>query len=168
MLRYCENCKKEFEFSPLAVSGKDPIFCPECGNEIDKKSRWPAEEDRAMAEKNEEGMGKAVEWLFRFCYLFYLILGILGVIGFVTGAYGLLFFATFLSVAAYILQFATGTVVFTSGVIFLPAGAIAGFLLFGGIAGACLGIHIVFLIRHVVRDIVYALIIKLIRMGADS
>lgn len=37
MLRYCENCKKDFEFAPLAVSGSNDIICPECGLSHDKK-----------------------------------------------------------------------------------------------------------------------------------
>ncbi len=163
MLRYCANCKKEFEFSPLAVSGKEALICPECGNIIDKNSRHPA--DQAAA-STEEGLGRAVGWFFRFCYVFYLVLGVLGVIGYVTGIYGLLYAATIISISAYIIQLFTGTLAFTSGVILIPIGAALGYFFFGGIAGACLGVHIVFLARHVLRDIVYSIIIRLVRAGS--
>lgn len=52
MLRYCENCKKDFEFAPLTVSGKDDLICPECGGIIGKNSRNPA--NRVDPDKTEE------------------------------------------------------------------------------------------------------------------
>ena len=57
MLRYCANCKKEYDFLPLAVSGKDDLICPECGHIIDKNSRRPTE----SGDQIEEGLGQAVE-----------------------------------------------------------------------------------------------------------
>ena len=93
------------------------------------------------------------------------MLGIAGVIGFISGTYGLLYITTGISLLAYVIQFITGTTTFSSGVIFLPAGATIGYLIFGDIKGVCLGIHIVFLIRHLLRDIVYTLIFKLVKMG---
>lgn len=162
MLRYCTYCKKEFDFPPMAVSGKEILICPECGKVIDKNSRRPVDQ---MAEKTEEDLGKAVGWFFRFIYVFYLLLGIAGVIGFISGTYGLLYITTGISLLAYVIQFITGTTTFSSGVIFLPAGATIGYLIFGDIKGVCLGIHVVFLIRHLLRDIVYTLIFKLVKMG---
>ncbi|MCR4658549.1 MAG: hypothetical protein K5770_20310 [Lachnospiraceae bacterium] len=166
MLRYCVNCRKDYEFPPTAVSGTADLICPGCGAVIDKNSRHPVDEEAAT--KTEEGMGRAALVLFRFCYIFYLALGIIGVVGFVTGMDKLLYAVTIIALVAFIAQYFTGTLAFTAGVIFLPLGAICGYLIFKSLRGACLGIHVVFLIRHFLRDIVYTLIFKLVRFGSDS
>ena len=163
MLRYCENCRKDFEFSPLAVSGKDDLICPECGQVIGKESRNP--ESRIDSGKTEEAIGNAFARPLHLSYIFYMVMGLIGVAGFAFGINRLLYAATAISLAAFILQFFTGTLIFTSGVIFLPLGAAAGYFYFKSIEGACLGIHVVFLIRHLIRDIFFALIFKLIRMA---
>ena len=162
MLRYCEKCKKDFEFAPLAVSGKDDLICPECGSVIGKNSRNPA--NRIDSGKTEEAIGNTFARLLHMSYIFYMVMGLLGVAGFVFGINKLLYAATIISLTAFILQFMTGTLIFSSGIIFLPIGAAAGYFYFKSIEGACLGIHAVFLIRHVIRDIFFALLFKLIRM----
>lgn len=162
MLRYCENCRKDFEFAPLAVSGKDDLICPECGNVIGKNSRNPA--NRLDSDKTEEAIGNTFAKLLHLSYIFYMVMGLLGVAGFLTGVNKLLYIATVISLLAFVIQFMTGTLVFTSGIIFLPAGAAAGYYYFRTIEGACLGIHIVFLIRHLIRDIFFMLLFKLIGM----
>jgi len=58
MLRYCEYCNKDYEFTPLAVSGSNPLICPECGNIVGKNSRNPTK--KADAEKTDENIGKAI------------------------------------------------------------------------------------------------------------
>ncbi len=166
MLRYCVNCKKDFEFAPLAVSGKADLICPECGGIIGKNSRNPA--NRVDSDKTEEAIGNAFAKLLHMSYIFYMVMGLLGVAGYVFGINKLLYFATVISLLAFIIQFMTGTLIFSSGIIFLPIGAVAGYLYFGHIEGTCLGIHIVFLIRHLIRDIFFMLIFKLIRMSSGG
>ena len=43
-------------------------------------------------------------------------------------------------------------------------GAVVGYYYFKSIEGACLGVHIVFLIRHLIRDIFFTLLFKFIKM----
>ncbi len=164
MLRYCENCKKDFEFAPLAVSGRNDLICPECGGVIGKNSRNPA--NKINSDKTEEAIGNTFAGLLHMSYIFYMVMGLLGIIGFVSGTDKLLYIATGISIGAFIIQFLTGTLIFTSGIIFLPLGAAAGYIYFKSIEGACLGIHLVFLIRHIIRDIFFAIIFKLIRMSS--
>ena len=164
MLRYCENCKKDFEFAPLAVSGRNDLICPECGGVIGKNSRNPA--NKINSDKTEEAIGNTFARLLHMSYIFYMVMGLLGIIGFISGVDKLLYIATGISIGAFIIQFLTGTLIFTSGIIFLPLGAVAGYIYFKSIEGACLGIHLVFLIRHIIRDIFFALIFKLIRMSS--
>jgi hypothetical protein len=160
MLRYCTYCEKDFDFPPLSVSGKDDLICPECGRVIGKNSRNPA--GKEQIEKTEEEIGNLYARLLHLSYIFYLTLGIIGVLAFVTGSVKLLYIVTGISITAYVLQFLTGTLTFVSGLIFLPAGAILGYMYFKSIPGLCLGIHVVFLIRHLVRDVIFRLIFFLL------
>lgn len=164
MLRYCKNCKKDFEFAPLAVSGKDDLICPRCGSIIEKNSRNPA--SRLDPGKTEEFVGSTFAKLLHMSYIFYMVMGLLGLAAFLFGINKLLYIATVISLSAFLIQFMTGTLIFRSGIIFLPVGAAAGYAYFGSIEGACLGIHIVFLIRHLIRDIFFRLIFKLIEMSS--
>ena len=160
MLRYCTNCKKDYDFAPLAVSGKDDLICPECGMVIDKNSRNP--EDKIEAEKTEAAIGNTAARLLHLSYIFFMTMGIIGVIGFITGIRPLLIAATAISLTVFIIMFLTGTLVFVSGLILVPMGAVLGYLYFKSIDGACLVIHIVFLLRHLIRDIILRLIFRFI------
>ncbi len=120
--------------------------------------------NRAETEKTEEAIGNIFAKLLYLSYIFYMVMGLLGVAGFLLGIYKLLYISTVISLSAFLIQFMTGTLIFRSGIIFLPIGAAAGYYYFKSIEGACLGIHIVFLIRHLIRDIFFRLIFKLIRM----
>ncbi len=158
MLRYCEHCKKDYDFEPLAVSGKEPLICPGCGNVVGKNSRNPA--NHVDTEKTDEKTGNAFAGLLHLSYIFYMTMGLIGVVSFFLGLYPILFIVTLISLTAFLIQFITGTVTFATGIIFVPAGAIIGFIFLGGIPGACLGIHLVFLIRHLIRDVILRLIWK--------
>ena len=114
MLRYCENCKKDFEFAPLTVSGKDDLICPECGGIIGKNSRNPA--NRVDPDKTEEAIGNAFAKLLHMSYIFYMVMGLLGVAGYVFGINRLLYIATVISLLAFMIQLLTGTQIFTSGI----------------------------------------------------
>ncbi|MBQ9605641.1 MAG: hypothetical protein IJV16_00490, partial [Lachnospiraceae bacterium] len=166
MLRYCTYCKKEYDFDPLAVSGRDDLICPECGNIISKESRDPSR--REVAEKTEEAIGNIYARLLHLSYIFYLSMSIVGVIGFISGFFVVLYAATIISLVAFILQLITGTLIFRSGIIFLPIGAILGYLYFRSLEGACLGIHVIFLIRHMIRDIIFRLIFAFIRLVSGA
>lgn len=161
MLRYCTYCKKEYDFDPLAVSGRDELICPECGNTIGKESRTPY--GKEMAERTEETIGQIYARLLHLSYIFYLAMGIIGAAGFVSGIYPILYAATAVSLTVYTIQLITGTLIFRSGLVFLPIGAILGYLYFRIPEGACLGVHIVFLIRHLIRDIIFRLLFAFLR-----
>jgi len=166
MLRYCTNCEKDYDFSPTAVSGTKPLICPECGQLINKNSRHPV--NREELEHSEEQIGNFFLNVFRFAYIFYLCFAIVGVVAFIFSHTKLLYIVTAISLIAFLLQMITGTLRFRSGIIFLPAGAVLGYLFFKNIQGALLGINIVFIIRHLIRDIFYEIIIKLIILGNST
>lgn len=156
MNRYCVNCDKEFDFSPLEVSGRNDLICPECGQIIDKNSRRPKSNDES--DKIENTIAGVFAQLLHMSYIFYLLCACAGVVGFFLKIDALLFLATAIALAAFFVQLFTGTLIFTSGLIFLPIGAVCGYLIVKNIRGAFLGINVVFVIRHIIRDIFYRLI----------
>lgn len=163
MLRYCTFCKKDYDFAPLAVSGKKDIICPSCGRVIDKNSRHPV--SHAQNDQIEAGIGNAVASIWHMAYVFYIFFAIIGFIGYIFRLDYVLYVATLIVILAYIIQLCTGTLRFITGIIFIPLGAIAGYFIFGSINGALLGVHVVFFLRHICRDILYRLIAKLIKAG---
>lgn len=166
MLRYCTYCKKDYEFAPLAVSGKENIICPSCGRVIDKNSRHPV--DYSSTENIENNIGSSFASLLRMAYVFYLLFAIVGVIGYILQIDSILYGTTAIVMLTFMIQLCTGTLVFTSGIVLIPIGAFAGYYLFNSINGAFLGIHLVFLVRHICRDIIYTLIFKLIKLTKES
>ena len=60
---------------------------------------------------------------------------------------------------------ARGRALFKTGVIFIPLGAALAYYIYGTPESACLGVQVVFMIRHMIRDLLYSSIIKLARWG---
>ncbi|MCR5824147.1 MAG: hypothetical protein K6G60_06940 [Lachnospiraceae bacterium] len=156
MLRYCKNCQKDFDFEPRAVSSAKDLICPECGTVIPKNSRNPMQ--GIEAERSEERVGHIFGVFLHFAYIYYLTLAVLGIIGFFTGLHGLLVITAAISLLSYAVQKITDTTNFSLGIILIPAGAIIAGLYFQSVEGALLGVHIVFLIRHLIRDIILRII----------
>jgi len=159
MDRYCTNCKKDFDFSPREITGRDELICPECGCVIAKNSWHPSSNN---SDEVETGIGNVIAGLFHLSYIFYLLLAIVGIICYFTHLNMGLYIATGIALAVYLGQLLTQTTYFTFGIVLLPVGAIAGYLLWNGLDGGCLGVLLVFLCRHVIRDIFWGLIRALI------
>ena len=166
MLRYCIHCQKDFEFSPAAVSRGETLICPECGHVVGYNSNNPVR--LRETEKADEVIGGIFVFFLRMAWIFYMLMGILGIAGFFFKLNMLLYAVTAISLSAFLVQILTGNLVFTSGIIFLPAGALLGYLHYRSPEGACLGIHLVFVIRHLIRDLLFMLLTKLIRMTRDQ
>ena len=153
MERYCTNCNKSFDFKIKSMTDLDSLICPECGAKIDKNSRKPVEEDNMDAK-----LGSVFHKVFHFLYIFYMLCAVVGIIAFFLNLSKLLFVVTAISLVVFVFQLLSGYNTFRSGLVFLPIGALVGYLKFGTYEGACLGVMIVFAIRHVVRDIIFRLI----------
>lgn len=161
--RYCSNCNTEQTFNIMSMEDLNNLVCPSCGAVVDKNSKSP--EFKKNEERMYNNLGSAAGGIFSFFYIFYVVCALVGIIGYILKINTLLYVMTGISLVAYILQWMIGTVIFTSGLIFLPIGAIVGFIVFKGVAGACLGMMIVFAVRHVMRDIFFAFIAWLIKIG---
>ena len=165
MLRYCTHCQKDFDFSPAVVSRHEPLICPECGSVVGYNSKNPAR--IRETEKADEAIAGILAAFLHMAWIFYMFTGVLGIAGFFLKQNMLLYTATVISLSVFAIQLVTGTLIFTSGILFLPIGVFFGYLHYGSLEGACLGIHLVFVIRHLIRDLCYMLLTKLIRMTGD-
>lgn len=163
MLRYCMNCEKDIDFEPKEVSSKNDLKCPYCGGIIAKDSRHPVNSE--YSDHAETKIGNTISKMIHIAFIFYVTLSLIGILGYVFNIDKMLYIATGIALGAFLIQFLTGTLVFGLGIIFLPIGAIAGFLVFKDIRGAFLGIDIVFLVRHIIRDIILRIIAKLTGIG---
>ncbi|MCR4940900.1 MAG: hypothetical protein K5930_12470 [Treponemataceae bacterium] len=153
MERYCTNCKKSFDFTIKSIYDLDSLVCPLCGRKIDKNSRKP------VVHTDIDGkIGSVFQKLFAFFYVFYISCAVIGGIAYFFNLNLLLYIMTGISLLAYVIQLFAGFMEFKSGLFFLPLGAIAGYLFARTAEGACLGIHIIFAIRHIIRDIILRII----------
>ena len=162
MFRYCPSCEKVYDFPPLAVSGKEDLICPGCGRVIAKNSRHPARDE---GNSIEEGVGKLAALAFFLSYHCYFWLGIAGTICYLLNKTSCLYALTALSLSVFALQLFSGTLVFKWGCLLLPLGSLLAYFWLRTAPGACLGIHLVFLIRHLVRHLFFRLIAALVHMG---
>lgn len=155
MKRYCTKCEKEFDFNIRSVTDLDNLVCPECGEKIGKESRKPRDPN---ADNLEETIGRGFAAIFRFAYIFYMVLGSIGVVSFILHEYYILYPVTLIALVCVLLQVFTGTFVFQAGMIFLPVGAVVGYLIFNSVEGMLFGIDCVFVIRHLIRDVILRLL----------
>ena len=163
MLRYCTNCQKEFDFKIKSMEDMDNLICPECGSKIDKNSRKPVETGVNSAEK---AVSNVVGGYFTIRYYIHFVLALIGLIAFFAGKFDLLYIMAALCVIIYLVQFFIGRAGFISGLFFIPLGAVIGVLVLNKVLrGICLGIVVVFIIRHLIRGFNYFILSKLIHMG---
>lgn|GEM_PF-957935 len=165
MKRYCTNCQKEFDFTIKSMQDMESLVCPVCGSKVDKDSRAPEyKEVSAGSNRTANAIGNAVSCLFTLNYMFYISVSIVAVVAYYFNLDKLLYTMTGISLGLFLIQFFTGSHTFRSGIIFLPLGAAAGYYLLKSIRGACFGIAIVFILRHLIRDLIIRLVIKLLEL----
>lgn len=162
MIRYCTNCQKEFDFQIKSMADLDTLICPCCGASVGRNSRKPV--DIAGTEKTETAIGNAYYKILRFFYLFYVICAIAGYTAYSFHLDTFLYISTIIPLVVFTIQLITGTATFRTGIFLLPIGAMLGIFIFHTIQGSCLGIHTVFLLRHLIRDIFFKFINWLINL----
>ena len=161
MRRYCANCKKEFEFTVKSIHDMDNLKCPECGSDISKLSMKP--DDTPENKKAETRIGRALAVLFRLSYIFYMVVAAVGIASYFLKYDTVLYVCAGIDILVYILQWLMGYGNFRAGWILIPAGAVAGYLIFKTVQGAAMCVLAVFFIRHLIRDIIYRIIWMIIR-----
>lgn len=164
MNRYCNNCQKNYDIPGIkSMKDLDNIVCPMCGQKIESNSRKP--QPASGFSDAELHWAKIIQTLFNMSYLFYLTMAVIGIEGYIFHHDLLLYIATGIAVAMYILQVYTRTATFRWGMLLLPLGALAGGFYFRTPQGACLGICIVFAVRHLLRDVFWKLLGRFIEFA---
>lgn len=122
----------------------------------------PHVDNQGQYSKTDETVGGIIQKLFRFMYNFYFVCSLIGVAGYFLNLQKLVYACALLCIVVFVVQLFIAST-FKSGMIFLPLGAAGVYFLFDGtIGGVCLGIFIVFIIRHLIRNVFYKLIGKLV------
>lgn len=158
MERYCSNCKKSFDFQIKGMNDLKNLTCPECGRPISENSRVPS-----TSEEDDVRAANALSNVFSFLYYFYIVIAGLGIAFYFLKFYNALFVTTAINLLFYAVMMLIGFNGFTSGLLFLPVGAVAGYIYFKTIAGACLGIQLTFAAYHIIRDVIWRLIYALVK-----
>ena len=162
MTRYCVKCRKDFDFTIKSIKDMDNLICPECGLKIDKNSRNPDLDKSEDREKTAEAIGSAFHVMARINYIFYVTASLVAVAAYFFHLDTLLYVMTGISLAVFFVQLFSQSLSFRTGLIFLPAGAAAGYFILKSVQGACLGIAVVFIIRHLFRHLFFFIFNKLI------
>lgn len=160
MLKYCTNCKKNYDFKIKSMTDLDNLQCPECGKKIDKNSSKPV--DHSESDKVSNSLGKMFYNFARIGYLFYITISVAGIISYFLNWNKPLYITTGICVGFFLIQLIIGYCSFRSGIIFIPLGAAAGYLILKTVNGACLGILTVFVIRHLFRKLFFWIIGKIV------
>ena len=164
MKRYCSNCEIEFDFNVKSKEDLENLYCPECGKKIDANSRKPID---PKIEENEETIGNVMFGIFKFMYIFYLLMSLLGIIGYIFKIDILLYETTIICLVAFFAQILTKHETFKTGRIIIPIAVVLGYFINRDIRDVCLAILLVFLIRHILRDILFGTIWKIIRSSKE-
>ncbi len=165
MNRYCANCQKEYDFKIKSMDDLDKLICPVCGAKIDKNSRKPDPVGK-NGKTADETIGNVVGGYFTIKYYLHFVLAIIGLIAFFLHMNGLLYFMASACVITWLSQFLFGRISFLSGFLFIPLGAIIGAVVIKGLfRGICLGVVVVFILRHLIRGFNYFILAKLIKLG---
>lgn len=163
--RYCDNCEKTYDFEIKSPKDLDVLFCPVCGSHVGKESRDPA--PRREAEKTEAKIGGFFATLLRISYLFFFVMSAIGIVAFFIKLYPVLYVVSAVVLVVYLIMLFSGITNFKLGIILVPIGGVVGFLITKSIPGICLGMMIVFCVRHLIRDMIYTLVWKLINKASN-
>lgn len=140
----------------------DSLVCPECGSRIDKDSRNPALEEVSRAtDKTEETIGNAFGCLMSLNYVFFMSISVAAIVAYNFHWDMALYILTGISLGLFVIQLFFRSVAFRTGFIFLPLGAAIGYFVLKSVRGACLGIAIVFIARHLIRALFWRLLSRL-------
>ena len=163
--RYCTNCEKNYDFEIKSPNDLNVLFCPVCGAHVDKESRNPG--PKREAEMAEAQIGGFFATVMRIMYLFFFVMSAVGIAAFFLKLYTVLYVVSAIVLVIYLIQIFTGTSNFKLGLLLVPLGGVIAFLITRSIPGIFLGMMIVFFLRHLIRDMIYRLIFKLINKASN-
>lgn len=165
MVRYCTNCNTGTDFPIKSMTDLDNLICPKCGSKVDKNSRSP-ENKTEEPDQAAEIAGGFFYLLYKIRYYFFFVVALIGIGAYFLKIYKLMFVVTVINLAIFYIRLLFYRFGGLFGFVFIPLGAFLGYTLAGGdINGICLGVLIVFAIRHMFKAFLARLFGKLIQVG---
>lgn len=148
MIRYCQRCKKDFDFNIKSMTELDNLICPQCGQKIDKNSRHPV--DRAGTERVEQQIGQAIYSVMRILFFIQIIIAVTGMVAFCLHLYTAVYILTGITVLMFLSRF--GRSMYCNAWTFLAmvAGAGIAYKFYETTEGACFGVLAGFAIYWIV------------------
>lgn len=147
MIRYCNQCQKEYDFKISSVKDLENLTCPECGRLIPKDSRRPA--DNLPGEGTGAVIGKAYSGAIQFAFVMFLLCEMVGLVAFLLKWNVVLYVGTAMGCVAYV--FIYGWL----NVIYIILGGFLGLFVWRSLPGICLGILVVMFVRRVCSLIIW-------------
>lgn len=160
MLRYCPNCKKDYNINVKSMAEMEQMVCPVCGEKVEKVSKNP--EHVGAEDGMENHLGETMYKLIYLSIIFYFCCGVISVVAFVLHWDKVLYTVTAVSVIGYFLQY------FNTewGIIWMTIGAIAGYFILHSVQGACLGVEVLLIVRHIIRRLIIRFFVWIGRLGS--
>ena len=161
MKRYCKKCQCEYDFQIKSMTDLDNLICPVCGNKIDKESRAPREIDQA-----EQIIASGLSWYYTARYYFFMFFAILGIALYFLEIEKGVYAVTRIWLVTYLLRNRRFFRSFSVCIACMVASSALSYKYIDrSLQGICLGILVVFAIRHMLKAFGYKLLAKFIRLG---
>lgn len=157
MVRYCNNCCKEFDFKIGSVNDLDHLVCPQCGAAVDKNSKKP--QSVKSAHQVEDVVSKTYSGLIGFGFATIILSGVIGIVSFILKWNILLYLDTLIGLIAYL--FIYGLLGY--GTILLALGMLIGGLCAKSFAGICLGLTVAMMLRRFLGRLTMKLVAALVQ-----
>lgn len=113
-------------------------------------------------------VAKLVEKYFFIRYFFYLMCALPGIVGFFLGFEKVVYISAGICVAVYLIHASIYQSIF-SGVVFLGLAGLVGYLIVGqSLRGACMGVLVVFVVRHLIKELIFRFVRLLIEASKHA
>lgn len=166
MKRYCNHCKQNYEFKIKSMEDLNHLICPVCGCQIHKDSKAVGEDAKEYAqatEKTEAAIGNIIMKIARFNYVFFLLMGMIGVFLYLLHLTNVMYVFTIVTVLLFLIDGFRGAVSALLNVGLTVISGFAGYYFLQNIEGICLGFFVMLFIRHLCKNILWRLFWRFLR-----
>jgi len=99
MKAYCNKCDYEFEYTPKSMKDLDNLMCPKCNEKISHKSK-----KIKIPTIKEQKIDNALYKIINILRIFYLIVSMIGIVGYFTGIKKVLIICAIVCIVLYTIE----------------------------------------------------------------
>ena len=163
MRAYCKKCDYEFDFTPKKISDLENINCPKCNGAVSKNDR-----KKAIYTAQDAKIDNSIILILRILRLFYLILSVIGLIGYFNNNTKILIICGIICIITYAIERLIGTNYLALLLVSVIISSIIAVIKINDIIiGIFFGICCGFIISTIFREL-YFFIINLLLLIADK